>query len=767
MNEQAGRGIEHFNAGRFAEALACFRSAVAAGDRDPQTRVLLAHALEAAGKPEQASAAFVRAIKAFPAHEPAYAGLANLSLRRGLRPPRALRGALRLQPAEGRLESLLSTLRLCAQAWRARDAFVEARTALLRAQRLAPADAETRLRLVEVLEAQEQRFIAKMPKKAPNAALKRLLVEQRRRAKVALLRKRSLEAVAAREGEKAERGLIEALVRDPRDLTTRRQLREILKQRYHAPAEDPVEALRRKALVLASDGRFGRAEAALRRALALAPKNAALRALLSKAVVMRGWASPRLRLEQAERTLRRALAVRPGDEDLRKRLIEVLRSQANDQLARGELDAAERTLRRALSDDPKSARVRADLLTALTTRAQVLLSGGNRARALSVVRRILRLDPGNARIRLVHGQSLYISGRVEAGRALLRSGLRRAGDALSPAERFKTLMKLGRYRDALREAERILDAGPSLDDLRAFWDPWEWDERRSLRDHKEELKRLRAAVGEAAGPWLHYYSGSLKGPAALAHFDELARFPPRRYGWMYFRAGLMALAASDFPRAADWLERALRHKPADWRARCFLAEAHLCLGDTDRALAEMDRALREASEKEVGQVLAWRGAFDLWLGRYEEALEREERAAELSAQCAFCWKGAALLKLGRAQEALEALDATLERYPLDFEALVWRGEAKRALGRPREALEDLARVPKNVDVWARFNAALAKRALGDEAGMLAEFERIPASIREHIRAKTGKTHASEILEAGLELSRGFRRAEYSQAVWLR
>lgn len=767
MNAQAGRGIEHFNAGRFAEALVCFRSAAASGDRDPQTRVLLAHALEAAGQPEKAAAAFVRAIKAFPGHEPAYAGLANLSLRRGLRPPRALRGALKLAPAEGGLQGLLATLRLCAKAWRARDAFVEARTALMRAQRLAPADAETRRSLVEVLEAQEQNFIAKMPKKAPNAALKRLLVEQRRRAKVALLRKRSLEAVAAREGAKAERGLIEALVRDPRDLTTRRQLRDILKQRYHAASRDPVEALRRKALLLASEGRFGRAESALRRALRLAPENKSVRALLSKTVVMRGWARPALRLEHAEQTLRRALAVRPADEGLRKRLIEVLRSQANDQLARGDLDAAERTLRRARSDDPESGRVRADLLTALTTRAQVLLSGGNRARAAKVVRRVLRLDPGNARIRLVHGQSLYISGRVEAGRALLRSGLRRAGGALTPAERFKTLMKLGRYREALRAAEKILDAGASLDDLRAFWDPWEWDERRSLKDHRAELKRLRAAVGSAPGPWLHYYSGSLKGPAALAHFDELARFPPRRYGWMYFRAGLMALAASDFRRAADWFERALLHKPADWRARCFLAEARLCLGDTERALTEMDRALKEASEKEAGQVLAWRGAFDLWLGRYDQALERLERAAAMSAQCAFCWKGAALLKLGRPGEALEALDLTLERYPLDLEALIWRGETKRVLGRHREALEDLARVPKALDLWARFNAALSKRALGDEAGMLEEFERIPAGIREHLRAKTGESDPAAILEAGLELSRGFRRAEYSQAVWLR
>ncbi|MBI2788833.1 MAG: tetratricopeptide repeat protein [Elusimicrobia bacterium] len=313
-----------------------------------------------------------------------------------------------------------------------------------------------------------------------------------------------------------------------------------------------------------------------------------------------------------------------------------------------------------------------------------------------------------------------------------------------------------------------------MPDLRAFWDPWEWDERAPREALLRELAALERALGpKPRGPWLHYYRGSLSGPDGLPHFERLAGYPAKRYGWMWFRAASAALLASRFEDAAAWFQRSLAAKPADWRAHCFLAEARLCLGRRAEAFAGMDRALRAAPASEKGQVLAWRGAFELWLGRYDRALALLDEAAALGAQCAHCWRGAALLKLGRPEEALAELDKTLRLYPLDFEAYVWRGEAKRALGLHREALEDLdERAAKDsglatpVWLWARFNRALAKAALGDAAGMNAEFEAIPAAVIDHLRARTGLEKKEDLLEAGLRLSRGFRRDEYGQAVWM-
>ena len=83
MDALSQRGIESFNAGRFDEALAHFRAAIAAGARGPETHCLLAHVLEAAGRPEEAVAEFARLIAAHPRHLPAYDGLAGIILRRG------------------------------------------------------------------------------------------------------------------------------------------------------------------------------------------------------------------------------------------------------------------------------------------------------------------------------------------------------------------------------------------------------------------------------------------------------------------------------------------------------------------------------------------------------------------------------------------------------------------------------------------------------------------------------------------------------------
>ena len=188
----------------------------------------------------------------------------------------------------------------------------------------------------------------------------------------------------------------------------------------------------------------------------------------------------------------------------------------------------------------------------------------------------------------------------------------------------------------------------------------------------------------------------------------------------------------------------------------------------------MARAFAAAPAIERAQALAWQGEMDLWLGDYSRALKHTTRACALGAPFAGGWRGAALLKLGRRKEALAQLDEALRRYPNDHEARLWRAEAKRKLGRSREALEDLGTVTRQHRVWILFNSALAKRALGDDAGMKADFANLPAEVVERLRRETGRHEASPLdsaqtaaaLEAGFRLARGSRRGEYGQAVWL-
>jgi tetratricopeptide (TPR) repeat protein len=772
MDELSRQGIEHFNGGRFEQALLSFRAAVAAGRGGPEARVFIAHVLDAAARPEEALAEFRFVIKDFPRHRPAYDGLAALLLRRGASQAATspLRGALALRPEGKDRRGLIGTLRLCAQAWRAANEFETAEEALQKALRLAPGDKESRRRLLEILQAREQYYLSKSsgneaePYEAkPDSGFVRDLSRKRR---AALLRRRSQEELAAGRVRDAEQSLREALLRDPRDRESRRQLGELLR-RHPLAKPSKVETLRRAALLQVCAGRLAAAEAALRRALKLAPRDKDSRRQMLEVALMRGQDTPPGKLELAEKALLRALKLKPGDRDTRRRLIDVLRRRARARLAAGELEAAERIMSRALAMEPRNHETRARLVEALSERARAMQSAGQRRKAEGLARRILKLDPSDARAVMSRGEVLYISGRVREGQGLLRQALRLDRGTLSPTERFKTLMKLGRHRKAIAVAETILDGAPGLEDVRSFWDPWEWDERRARADHLAELKKLERSLGpETPSPWLHYYRAGLTGPLGLDHFDRLADYSAERYGWMYFRAGFLALGAARFESAAAWLEISLRHKPVDWRARCFLAEARLCLQDHARADAEMDRALSESPREEAPQVLAWRGAFDLWLGRYEEALPRLEEACRQGAQCAFCWKGAALLKLGRPREALAQLDLTLERYPLDFEAWIWRGETKRTLGLFKEALADLAKVPPGMDLWALFNRALAKAALGDRAGLQSDFNKIPIEVVDYIRGKTGLEDMEQVLQAGIELSRGFRRGEYRQAVWM-
>ncbi len=105
-------GIEHFNAGRFEQAIACFR-----GVLDPTTRSFLAHALDASGHRKKAVAALNTLIADHPRFLPAHVALASIALR-----------AFKTTPAPALERALRSALAAAESALR--DAGAEARPAL-------------------------------------------------------------------------------------------------------------------------------------------------------------------------------------------------------------------------------------------------------------------------------------------------------------------------------------------------------------------------------------------------------------------------------------------------------------------------------------------------------------------------------------------------------------------------------------------------------------------------------------------------------------
>ncbi len=472
--------------------------------------------------------------------------------------------------------------------------------------------------------------------------------------------------------------------------------------------------------------------------------------------------------------MRKALARDPRNAGARRALIEGLRLRGQRCLSEGDPKRAEASLAEALRWAQEN-RDRSPVLDVLRSCGLAHLFANRWDEAEAVFRRLLKANPRDARA--WHGLAGVMRGRrrPRAERDALARALRADRGELAGSDRFRALMKLGRYKAAVAEGERVLDGKPTVNDLRIFWDPWEWDDRLPREARRAELKRFERTLGaKSRSPWLHYYRAELLGPEGMGEFERITAYPAKRYGWMFAKAGLAALCEGQFPRAETWFKRALSGEAADWRTHCFLAETYLCLGRTASAFAELKKAAAVAPEDDKGQVLAWRGAVDLWLGDYAAALKRLDEACALDAQCAFSWRAAALLKLGRRKQALAELDRALERFPRDFEAYVWRGEAKRELGLYSEALKDFneeglayPRREPPIWMWALVNRALTKAALGDRAGLEADFAALPGFVIEHVKNITGLEDKEKLLRAALKLGRGFRREEYRQAIWMR
>ena len=402
---------------------------------------------------------------------------------------------------------------------------------------------------------------------------------------------------------------------------------------------------------------------------------------------------------------------------------------------------------------------------------------GSFVQAVSALRAALALDPWRLEVRrelaaVLDGRALILEGR---GRWDAARSLRRSSGELCPrpgSERtdlFRQWMRDGRFPEAFAEAEKILNEGPSLAEIRVLLIPWTREEAA-----QKGAAWLAALDGlKAPEPWLHLYRGTLRpGKSGLADLRRLDRWTGPRYGWMQFRAGQNFLCQGEFPEARRRLERALKFPPVDWRIRSFLAECLLCLGRPSDALAEIEQARDLAPREEVGEALAWRGAFKLWLGRYPEAREDLDWAHALGARHAAVWRAAARLKLGHKKEALALLDAAVRETPGDREAWVWRGEARRELGLRRGAREDLSREP--VGAWALFNRALLCAAERNFPALRSDFDKIPEFMISHLKKKLGLPAAApasdaarvKILEAGLSLAKGFRRDDYGYALWM-
>lgn len=501
---------------------------------------------------------------------------------------------------------------------------------------------------------------------------------------------------------------------------------------------------------LLSLGRVEEARARLRRGLRLWPKEPSLRSALELA---RSAAAKQAGRGRASALAKKASALAP------KRAIALLERALRLDPSFDEARAALAALRRRSTERPRAAapgRAQGEL-----QRAQALEASGLWKEAAAAYRLVLLSEPEEGRAWLGLGQAELALGRLGSSDRCFRRASEKTSE---PLTRFAALMRLDRFAEGVAVAERILDAGPTLEQTRAFWDPWRWELWRLPESRRR--RRLAAAAALKARPWDRYLRGCLTVDRA-ARAAELSRLPSsRRYGWMQLRAGWALLGEGGFARARAVLGRAARAEPLDWWAQGFLGEAFVGLGDWERARRALDGAVRLAPPAEKAAALAWRGELELWRGRWDAAEADLRRALAGGSLFARAWLGACALMRGRVAASLRLLDAAVAAYPRDREAYVWRGEALRRAGRLEEALADLRRPPAGL--WSRVNETLALLELGrpDEAAV--PYRALPADLLERLAG--GKPpparQARPLLERALRLARGYRRDDYHNAWWL-
>jgi tetratricopeptide (TPR) repeat protein len=354
--------------------------------------------------------------------------------------------------------------------------------------------------------------------------------------------------------ERAQERLEQALRKDPRFARAHGLLARALWLRYEATG-DPAWA--------------DRARDAAQEALRLDPGDAGVRLGLALIYMGRG------RLEEALEEAQQAQVLRPGTD-------EGLRMLARIHVDAGRPEAAVAEARRALEMRSGYAENHAVL-------GWALYAAGRWPEAARTYRRVTELQPDNAWAFQMLGTSLQMAGDLDGAVAPYGEAIRLAPDARAWANLGHVHHVRGRHEDALRAYEEAARLEPASGTI-----------RRSLGD-------ARAKAGDTGGARADWRAAADLSGAAL----RVNPTDPRQL--KNVAICLAKLGERDEARRA--ITRALDAGPTVADTRYGVALVHALLGDTEAALAELERAFA--------------------LGASVSLAEQDDELAELRATPAF------------------------------------------------------------------------------------------------------------------------------------
>jgi tetratricopeptide (TPR) repeat protein len=384
----------------------------------------------------------------------------------------------------------------------------------------------------------------------------------------------------------------------------------------------------------------------------------------------------------------------------------------------GDLDRARELLEEYCGSNPSSAR-------AFNKLAFVYLEQGNAGAAEKVLSGLLSAGLKDFYTHFLYGRVLMRQGDVPGAVVHFTTALTiNARDIYTLNALAEALVMQGEPEKALRCLTRAIEIAPSDPVSHISLGRFHLEAGRT----NEARAAVRAGLAQAPDdPVLGFLEGRCllaagDPDAARARFTGLAQAHAGQ-AWGKLGAGLACEAAGDLAGAAREMVQATAIDAKNLEAHDRLAAVYSALGEPDKAVASMEKALALAPLDLGVQVRYARALYEKRL--ILKAWLRIQSVLGSDPACAAAHLLAAALYLDEdiPARADEAARKVLERAPDDPHALLLAAEARALMDRPDEAEELVARAAAQPGAapgadarQAELVRALILRARGDTAG---------------------------------------------------